>query len=103
MPTENKNIYWDRLQAVIQRSGLSTSQFARKIGYARPEVLFQIKRGNNTISRKLTERIIACYPEIRRCWLLCGEGPMLRESLLRNEPQPPMIFYCNTTLPTCVK
>lgn len=81
MPTET-NAYWERLHAVIRRSGLTTTQFARTLGYARPEVLFQIKKGNNAISSNLAQRIIRQYPEIRRCWLLCGEGSMIHDECI---------------------
>ena len=90
MPTET-NVYWERLDAVIRRSGLTTTQFARTLGYARPEVLFRIKKGKNAISSNLAQRIVRQYPEIRRCWLLCGEGPMLCDN------QRGAVFYCNST------
>ena len=97
MPTE-ANAYWKRLHAVIRRSELTTTQFAQTLGYARPEVLFRIKKGKNAISRKLAERIVAAYPEIRKCWLLCGEGPMLCEQEWPKHGEHAITFYCSTTL-----
>ncbi|MCC8035592.1 MAG: hypothetical protein LIO77_06650 [Rikenellaceae bacterium] len=55
----------------------SVSAFAREIGLNRGENLYQIKRGNNGISRELTETITAKYPAVSKAWLLTGEGEML--------------------------
>lgn len=40
------------------------------------ENLYQIKRGNNGISRDVAERIVAKFPEISKAWILTGEGSM---------------------------
>ena len=71
---------WKRLESVIRWANMTTNAFARHIGLARGENLYQIKRGNNGISLKLAERIVQIYPEIDRLWLLTGEGVMLREA-----------------------
>lgn len=42
----------------------------------RGENLYQIKRGNNGISRDVAERIVAKFPEIDLLWLLTGNGQM---------------------------
>ena len=91
------NTYWQRLDAVIRRTGLTTCRFARELGYAHPEILYRIKRGDNRISPHLAERIVSCYPEIRRCWLLCGEGPMLHEKGGAEDARPAMTFYSTST------
>ncbi len=38
---------WERMEAVIRWANMSTNYFARYIGLARGENLYQIKRGNN--------------------------------------------------------
>ena len=55
---------------------MSTNYFARYIGLARGENLYQIKRGNNGISLDLVEHIVAKFPQIDKLWLLTGEGTM---------------------------
>ena len=67
---------WERLEAVIRWTSMTTNAFARRIGLPRAENLYQIKRGNNGISRRLAERIAEVYPEISRAWLLTGRGTM---------------------------
>ncbi len=71
---------WQRIEQIIKWSGHSSvSAFAREIGLVRSENLYQIKRGNNGISRDLSETITARFPEVSRAWLLTGEGTMLKD------------------------
>lgn len=69
---------WDRIEAVIKLSGMTTNAFARHIGLARGENLYQIKRGNNGVSFDVAERIVAKFPEVSKLWLLTGDGQMLK-------------------------
>lgn len=79
---ENKEQYWKRLSAVIEWADMSANYFARHIGLARGENIYQIKRGNNGISRRLAERIVNHFPQISKMWLLTGEGDMFVEPSL---------------------
>lgn len=67
---------WQRLEQVIKWTGLSTNAFAVGIGLKRSENLYQIKRGNNGISKDLAELIARKYPNVNRAWLLTGDGEM---------------------------
>ena len=67
---------WQRIEKVVRWAGLSVNAFALHIGLHRGENLYQIKRGNNGISKELAELIVARYPEISRAWLVTGEGEM---------------------------
>lgn len=67
---------WHRLERVIKWTGLSVNSFALNIGLKRSENLYQIKKGNNRISRDLVNLITAKYPTISKGWLLSGEGDM---------------------------
>jgi len=85
---------WDRLKEVIDWSGLSINAFAKHIGLKRAENLYQIKKGNNSISKDLSEMIAIKYCNISKSWLLTGEGDMFMgdsektndESLLKRIP-----------------
>ncbi|MFI3301684.1 MAG: hypothetical protein SNH35_03360 [Rikenellaceae bacterium] len=70
---------WERLESVIKWANMSTNYFARHIGLLRGENLYQIKRGNNGISRNLADMIVKSFPEINLLWLLTGEGKMFAE------------------------
>lgn len=67
---------WHRLERVIKWTGLSVNSFALSIGLKRSENLYQIKKGNNRISRELASLITNKYPSISKGWLLLGEGDM---------------------------
>ena len=68
---------WQRIEAVIKWANMSTNYFARYIGLARGENLYQIKRGNNGISLDVADRIVSKFPQVDKLWLLTGEGQML--------------------------
>lgn len=69
---------WQRIEQIIKWSGApSVNAFAREIGLSRGENLYQIKRGNNGISKDLAEIVTTKYPAISKAWLLTGEGNML--------------------------
>lgn len=70
---------WHRLERVIKWAGLSVNSFALNIGLKRSENLYQIKKGNNGISRDLATLITTKYPMVSKGWLLTGEGEMLIE------------------------
>lgn len=79
---------WQRIEQIIKWAGVSSvNAFAREIGLNRGENLYQIKRGNNGISRDLAETVTTKYPAVSKAWLLTGEGEMLpaKSAKLRNE------------------
>ena len=67
---------WQRIDTLVKMSGMSINAFARCIGLARGENLYQIKKGNNGISRELARRIVEYYPQLSFSWLMTGEGAM---------------------------
>ena len=82
---------WQRIESIVKWANMSTNYFARYIGLARAENLYQIKRGNNGISRKLAERIVQHFPQIDLLWLLTGRGQMFVEESGERGAQIP--FY----------
>ncbi len=95
--TTFENASWQRLQAVIEHSRIqSVSAFTRHIGINKPENLYQIRRGNNGISKELAKTICGCFPEISMGWLLTGEGSMIlgeeRQKEERQERAPDLII-----------
>ena len=73
------NGQWERLEQIVEWSKLKTpNALANRIGLKRSENLYQIKLGNNGISRSLVLKITAVFPEICKTWLMFGEGEMLK-------------------------
>ena len=83
-----KHNNWQRIEAVIKWANMSTNYFARHIGLARGENLYQIKRGNNGISLDVADRIVNKFPQIDKLWLLTGEGQMFTEDRMRGAQIP---------------
>lgn len=61
---------------------MTVNYFALHIGLPRGENLYQIKKGNNGISRNLADKIVNKFPEISLSWLLTGEGDMFADETL---------------------
>lgn len=73
---------WQRIEAIIHWANMTVNYFALSIGLPRGENLYQIKKGNNGISRNLADKITTKYPEISLSWLLTGEGHMFADKSL---------------------
>lgn len=83
MAKQEKNEQWERLECIFAMAGMTANRFANHIGLKRAENLYRIKKGQNGISKMLADRIVACYPEISKGWLLTGEGYMLQEQRIK--------------------
>lgn len=79
----NKFTSWQRLEAVINYAKMTTNAFAKSLSLKRSENLYQIKKGNNGISKELADLISDKYPEINKLWLLTGEGNMFADNNLK--------------------
>jgi hypothetical protein len=89
----NKFKNWERIEEILNRHKLTINSFASKLGFARSENLYHIRKGNYGISEELANRIIEFDPEIDRTWLLSGIGNMLKSQPSANSSIP---FYCET-------
>lgn len=78
----------ERLQAFIDSTGLSTTQFADKTGISRPS-LSQILHGRNkSINDLVLRKLNLTFPELNVVWLLFGRGNMrLSSNIEISEPQ----------------
>lgn len=69
----------ERLNFILEDLGLENiNQFSEKMGYARPEKLYKVMRGENAISKNLAKEINDKFPKYSEDWLLTGEGEMLK-------------------------
>lgn len=61
---------------------LRAGTFARKIGYPRPQKIYDIQKGKTKyISNDVANDIVAAFPNINKSWLLSGEGSMVKETI----------------------
>ncbi len=64
-----------RIISLIHREGLMQREFANKIGRL-PSNLSQILSGERHIPRTLGSEIVKAFPNVRKDWLVFGEGEM---------------------------
>lgn len=86
----NRHNNWERILKVLDMSGMSINLFASHLGLSRAESLYHIRKGDYGISQDLADRIIACYPNIDRTWLLSGVGNMFKSDTVERNTVP---FY----------
>lgn len=73
------------INKIIEYSNLKASDFAAKIGTKTSQAIYDLQKGRTKkISDSMCDKILSCYPEINKAWLLTGEGDMLQ----KNEASP---------------
>lgn len=65
----------ERIKLLIHREGISQREFANRIG-RQPSNVSMILTGERNIPRSLSADIIKAFPDVRKDWLIFGEGPM---------------------------
>ncbi len=65
-----------RIETVRKYTGLNTSEFAEKIGVIRTQ-LYRYKKGEQSPSYDLINKILTLFPDISPQWLMLGQGEML--------------------------
>lgn len=67
----------ERLDMLVEHTGLKLGAIAKKCGYERPQAFYDVYKGKaKKISEKMASSIIKVFPDIREVWLLTGEGEM---------------------------
>lgn len=65
----------DQIQEILRREGLSSSQFADRIGVQRSSVSHVVS-GRNKPGFDFISKILVAFPGINAKWLITGEGEM---------------------------
>ena len=72
----------ERINKLLEYSGLSVNKFSEKIGVKTSQSIRDLLSGKTKgISHSVEDKILSCFTEIDRVWLLTGEGPMLKSSI----------------------
>lgn len=68
-----------KLNKILEYTGLNAAQFATKIGVKTNQSIYDILKGRTkTFSTSMVNKILSCYPEINKVWLLTDDdGDML--------------------------
>lgn len=67
---------WQRIELIIEWSGLTAEQFIQGIGFWDKDGLNKIKTGETNLMRDFAKLTRRKYPELNREWILYGIGPM---------------------------
>jgi hypothetical protein len=76
----------DRLQELLNIWKLNPNQFAKELGYERPEKIYGILSKKFKPSFDTLIDIITQYPQVNANWLLKGEGSMFKETEAPGSP-----------------
>lgn len=70
----------ERLQKVLEYSGLNASAFAVAIGCKTKQAVYDLLHGKTkNLSLSMVDKITSYLPSVERTWLLTGEGEMLKQ------------------------
>lgn len=70
----------ERIQALIDYSGLSIPKFSVLVGFKTPQAVREILKGNTkTLSDAAKMKLQSAFPHLNERWLLLGEGEMLKD------------------------
>jgi hypothetical protein len=70
----------ERIRKVVDYYDVSVNKFSIQLGLATPQILYDVLKGKNGISKDLAEKITVHCSEVNPGWLLSGEGEMLKET-----------------------
>jgi len=68
----------ERIEMILDSYDMNVNSFAEQLGFDRAQALYDILSGKSkSITENMATKILSKFPEIRRSWLLSGEGEML--------------------------
>lgn len=71
-------------------------EFAKKLGKSK-QYVSSLCNGNESTGKKITEEILAAFPQVNRVWLMLGEGDMLIKDDEREKKSDNQINMCSTS------
>jgi SOS-response transcriptional repressor LexA len=75
----------ERITAILSYYSLSVNEFVERTGIKTKQAVYDLLHGKTrSISTSMESKILSCFPDISRAWLLTGEGEM------ELAPSPPM-------------
>ena len=71
----------ERIAAILAHYNISVNEFVKRTGIKTVQAVYDLLHGKTrSISSAMENKILSCFPEISRAWLLTGEGEMLLTS-----------------------
>ncbi len=71
----------DRIKAILEYYNLSVNEFVAQTKVKTGQAVYDLLSGKTkSISQSMEDKILSCFQDIDRVWLLTGEGEMLVNS-----------------------
>lgn len=87
----------ERIAAIMSHYNLSVNEFTTRTGLKTKQAVYDLLHGKTrSISTAMENKIISCFPEINRAWLLTGDGKMLSPPA---SPPPNLVVDTRPRLP----
>lgn len=69
----------DRIKAILDCYNLSVNEFVTKTGVKTGQAVYDLMSGKTkSISASMEDKILSCFQDLNKIWLLTGEGEMLK-------------------------
>ena len=83
----------ERFNEVLRITGTNVKSLSERLGYARPQGLYDVAAGRTkSLSADLCRKIVTAFPEFNYLWLLTGEGEMLHKEIPEYKESAPEVF-----------
>lgn len=74
------------IQKIIDNEGINAKFFSEKLGFKRPQVIYDVLKGKTkSISNNLANKIVTEFPQYSKLWLLTGEGDDINSNVVQND------------------
>jgi len=68
----------ERISSILSHYNLSVNEFVARTGIKTKQAVYDMLHGKTrSISLAMENKILSCFPEINRAWLLTGDGEMM--------------------------
>lgn len=72
----------DRIKAILEYYHLSVNEFVTQTRVKTGQAVYDLLSGKTkSISQSMEDKILSCFQDINRAWLLTGEGEMIKQSV----------------------
>lgn len=72
----------DRIKAILDYYHLSVNEFVAKTRVKTGQAVYDLLSGKTkSISQSMEDKILSCFQDVNRAWLLTGEGEMIKPSV----------------------
>ena len=72
----------DRIKSILDYYHLSVNEFVKQTRVKTGQAVYDLLSGKTkSISQSMEDKILSCFQDVNRAWLLTGEGEMIKPSV----------------------